>query len=228
MPWSRWSFYSSPDTPYEGSSAPFGLDSVFEHLMGVTVDDHIKLVADFACGRGLLGKRLRETFPGINLLHGVDANHSTIQARREDSPTIYDTMEYLDLRTPGWYTGHSFYSTSAIDWDLFMFGDCLEHIPVQDAMHIIQGAQAKRTLLRIPVGPWENDGFDNLTDEFDSHKWTFKPSMLPDRHRIEYLSVDTSVPLARKYGIPVSLDDLESPLYEAPFKAYICNVVYVR
>jgi len=168
----------------------------------------IHTVVDFGIGQGYLGEQARRYVRPRRVV-GCDVYQPVVDRARGGE--IYDEVYSLSLldfvNDPRCPQGRGV---------LWMFGDVLEHVPQDRALHLLQHAKAEYVLLRIPVGPYPQKG--NKHNPAEEHLWTFYPDML----QAELVQHAYITPLVDRHEL-CSFTTLERQrVYERP-KAYLGN-----
>jgi hypothetical protein len=213
-----------------GTSDKYGVDEWMDALVNLDKKQPIRTVVDFGCGAGDIGQLLRDRLPSIRRMVGVDGWAQTVEwLKCNKSP--YDEVINGDMRTV------AFSPALAVEggWDLWVFGDCLEHIPFADVNRLVNSNVPRLIAARIPVGVWPQGNVDG--NEMERHVWSFYPSKhLPKigRKRL-YVNVacDSEIAEWMRWKEMIG-DERDYPPYHClldtdatPTAAYIANIIWV-
>lgn len=143
---------------------------------------------EFGVGFGHFGTAAKKMIPGLTI-EGCDIYPPAVKKHLGAVGNPYESVIQANM---------SLAVRSIGKYDMFMFGDCLEHVPQEEAFEILRlsASLAKIVLIRIPVGPHhkKKNGLGGNPDE--AHLWTFYPPMLQEimgfGYRIEYSMVNPS------------------------------------
>lgn len=119
----------------------------------------IKTVLDVGAGAGAYGDLIRGVNPDIHVT-GIEPFYP--YTKRFDLDSRYDTVYVQDIEY--------FLIKSVKNYDLVIFGDVLEHLPLEDALAVIQEIKKRCKFLYISIPLWANDswflGYRQLEDEW--------------------------------------------------------------
>jgi hypothetical protein len=211
--------------PELGASLHFGFENWLARIQKMAP---IRNVIDFGCGGGYVGSRLLEAFPGIKNLVGVDIWGPPCEfhfKNKQPYTRIFQAdMVHMILRN----------QLPVIDepWDLWVFGDALEHIPLQHAREIVKAAPCP-VAARLPIGRWPEGELDG--NKAEEHLWSF----YPDQHiftfgkQLLYFQASCEDKIADFYKWPQNVSQIDYPefhclidQFEPPTGAYIGNVIW--
>jgi trans-aconitate methyltransferase len=201
----------------EGMSALHGLPELLNAIRKET-DGRPLRVVDFGIGRGSMGTHLRKHLQ-ISFMAGVDIWEPNIEYHR--TSRIYDQL-ILDDVANAWLR--------ARDYDLFFFGDVLEHLPKSVAFEILNSDKAKMMAVRIPLGHYPQ-GASKQGNLAEVHQWSFyhKDVGLVDKNMAHGVSV-CSDNLSSKRGIPKAVSVTDQKFIpdtdKRYYKAYISNLLF--
>lgn len=192
-----------------GVSVPSGIAVVRRWLRDVRVHAAV----DFGTGAGTMGVLLRRALGRRVALTGCDVWPSAVTECRR-LPGVYDAVERapVDAFARRCATGPGV---------LWCFGDVLEHLPFEDARAMVGAWSAEWLLLRIPVGPWPQDGWPNPAE---AHLWTFYPSFMRFLKRRYRLRAHVA---PRRRGFAAYDDLRDRRVYETPW-LYLGNFLLQR
>lgn len=190
----------------DGCSAGHGVAYLKKWL--VARQNQITRAVDFGCGAGTQGEFMRKTLPQLETLVGVDIWPATVRRQQDRTDKIYDKIvlaDFRDLLTDG------VRGVTGEPWDLWFFGDCLEHIDEDKAFEILELEGPRFIVVRIPVGLYPQDVLDG--NKAEQHVWSFMPSMLKRLKRRSVVEgVIATSPYWVKRGCPKTLPiDLDVP-----------------
>lgn len=207
----------------DGISVLHGLPKLMKYIVGLNKKQPIKKVVDFGCGKGELGKVIRTYLPSVELLVGVDIWAATIRRRRQDLPKIYDEAIVLDFREI--LKGPTKLDQLSSTWDLWMFGDCLEHVEKEKALSLLTLESSRYIAARFPVGDWKQGAVGGNTAE--THLWSFYPTELLNVNRPPIFCLTAcSKDKAKKLSIP---QEIEGMVHNDAFKStqtYVTNAIF--
>ena len=199
----------------DGRSVSFGR----ERLCAALASRRPARVVDFGCGAGLFGEALTKRYQPTELI-GVDIWPPTVK-RLQNRASPYTAVlegDILDLLRG---------ELQGLDgWDLWMFGDCLEHVSREQALAILSMPHPKIIAARIPIGEWPQGAIGG--NEAEEHRWSFYPrDLFSVARRVTYFSAETSKRLAKKYNLPLVVDDPSSGVdWDAGGRGcYIANII---
>lgn len=205
-----------------GTSWRHGLDEVHAWLS----KEPLSRVIDFGCGGGKLGRFIRELSPSAMII-GVDGSREAIKLQTEVTPQVYNELALFDLNNLVEKHNDAFPG----EWDLWMFGDVLEHVPEETARAILSLSRSRLVLFRVPVGvfPQEATPFDD-DDPDHGHLWTFYPRMLRELKRpVQHFCMACSEKSAERLKIPLLLKGFnENVDFRDDRRVYMANVLLGR
>lgn len=221
----------------DGNSINTGLADWLGWLKVEHEQSPIRFVADFGCGAGKLSKSLVDTIGQPEVLVGLDIFAPTI-SRLMDGATVVGEVPFTKVarwdfrrlvrpkgKSLAEVTGH------AGEWDLWMFGDCLEHVERDVALEILDSTGPRMIAARIPVGNWPQGPVGG--NKAEEHLWSFFPSdlrMLKNRKVGHWLAECTSN-MSKKYEIPRRVEDRDhdESIYRVKDRGHhIGNVLLTR
>ena len=206
-----------------------GREELFEAIVKADEAHPIRRVVDFGCGDGYMGKLLRKQLQNLELLVGVDVWRPTVARRKVEQPAIYDEAicgDFRRLLTPkGMRKLRALGEDSS--WDLWFFGDCLEHVEKEVAFRILSSDTSRLLAARFPVGlcPQGTGGEGNAAE---AHLWSFYPRELEQVTRTVIHFVGATSPLKRdKFEIPEAIRCPGDPVLNLEVSCrYVANVLF--
>ena len=201
----------------EGESLDYGIGHLKRWLSVLNKKNPIKRVVDFGCGGG---KFLRRIGDELSVEEGIGGDVWAPSLARMQELGQYSRVIRADMREVVLGEKRRLIGDG---WDLWMFGDCLEHVPREDAIALMGAPGARHLAARIPVGPWPQEPWKNPAE---LHVWSFYPRDLKsvDRKLIDWIAV-TDKGEAKDRGIPEELCDWENDVYDNE-NTYIGNMLF--
>lgn len=209
----------------DGSSYGSGRNALLEKISELP---SIERVVDFGCGGGANGIGLRKVLPGVRQIVGVDVWPPTIARRLEDNPKIYDEILRWDFS--GLVTDSKPLIERGGAWDLWVFGDSLEHVALDVALKIMSWKNAgpltvRYIAARFPCGEYPQGAAGGNPAEV--HRWSWYDGLM-DRvdNDILWKISAVSQALSVKRGIQEVYEGrVDDMVYRLNPKRYIANLL---